>query len=358
MRPYIDLPIKVIKSRMAYTQYPSFVTYLVTWRCSYKCIMCDVWKKDQNREEELSLEDIDTIFTQLRRLDAVRLSGGEPFLRSDLPEIIEVVERRVSPRIVHITTNGWDAERIVSAVESFPVLDKIHIKISIDAVGKEHDRIRGVEGAFDRAINTLKELALLRKKKRFFLGVNQTIVDEESIRSYEKLHELTKRFDVPLMAFVAYKNSALYDANKEVVVDPGAGFPTFAPFEGTSLSTMLDVLARDARGINNFFERTVKRYYIKGLKNRLVKGVSLPNPPCTALNTHLRVLPNGDVPVCLYNSRVVGNLKETPFHELWFGNGEKIVEGRHWVSKCKGCWAECEVIPNAVYQGDIWRGLL
>jgi radical SAM protein with 4Fe4S-binding SPASM domain len=100
----------------------------------------------------------------------------------------------------------------------------------------------------------------------------------------------------------------------------------------------------------------VDQYHLQGLYNRLVEGVDYPNPRCMALNNHLRILPNGDVPTCLFNGTVVGNLRDQKFDEVWFG--EEADRLRKWVGACPGCWQSCETAVSAIYTGDIWRGLV
>ena len=96
------------------------------------------------------------------------------------------------------------------------------------------------------------------------------------------------------------------------------------------------------------FERFVQQGYKRKKK---------PKPPCLALKSHLRILPNGDVPVCLYNSTIVGNLNEKSLKEVWFGINDDMEASRRWVKNCKGCWAGCETIVSAIYSGDIVKGL-
>jgi len=57
----------------------------------------------------------------------------------------------------------------------------------------------------------------------------------------------------------------------------------------------------------------------------------------------------------MYNSTVVGNLRKDKFNDIWFS--KKMNNHRAWVSHCKGCWAGCESNVNAIYTGDIWRGI-
>ena len=60
---------------------PRFLTYTVTFGCNARCIMCDSWKMPS--PDDLSFAEIERIFQQLPRMDAVRLTGGEPFVRRD-----------------------------------------------------------------------------------------------------------------------------------------------------------------------------------------------------------------------------------------------------------------------------------
>ena len=70
----------------------------------------------------------------------------------------------------------------------------------------------------------------------------------------------------------------------------------------------------------------------------------------------MRLYPNGDVPTCQFNSKKVGNLRRQSFEEIWYG--EAIKPQREWVSKCSGCWAECEAAPTAIYTGDLVKETL
>jgi hypothetical protein len=61
------------------------------------------------------------------------------------------------------------------------------------------------------------------------------------------------------------------------------------------------------------------------------------------------------VPVCQFNGERVGNLRDQLFADVW--RGAAAVESRRWVDACTGCWAECEVLPSAIYTGDLLRAL-
>ena len=91
------------------------------------------------------------------------------------------------------------------------------------------------------------------------------------------------------------------------------------------------------------------------MRNRLLGNEAVPNPTCCAVRAHLRIFPNGNVPVCQFNSHALGNVRSQPFDAVWFGSRAKTA--RAWVRDCPGCWAECEVLPSAFYSGDIFKRL-
>ena len=96
---------------------PKEICVIVTYRCNAKCNMCDVWHHPTKPQDEISLEDIEKLPSGLR---FINITGGEPFVRQDLDEIIEVL-RNKTERIV-ISTNGYFTDRIVKLCEKYPDL--------------------------------------------------------------------------------------------------------------------------------------------------------------------------------------------------------------------------------------------
>ena len=133
---------------------------IVTYRCNARCNMCDVWQHPSKRGEEIGLDVIkkmpDTYF--------INITGGEPFVREDLPEIIKVV-RKKTQRIV-ISTNGYFTDRIISLCKKYPDLG---IRISIEGLPKTNDEIRNIKDGFDRGLRTLLELRSMGLKDIGFL---------------------------------------------------------------------------------------------------------------------------------------------------------------------------------------------
>jgi Fe-coproporphyrin III synthase len=343
-----------IKNKLGIIQYPSFVTFLVTWRCNGRCVFCDIWKRKPSMAEELSVEEIRKIFKQLKKFDVLRISGGEPFLRNDLADIINGIEEVNPPSMIHITTNGILTDRIVNTIKAIKPLEKVHIKISIDNIGEKHDKIRGVPNAYNNAFKTVKELVKLRSKIKFHIGVNQVIAEENQIDSYPELENIFKEYNVPVYPVIAHSENSLY--SDKGIADSSTYLKTFTPFSKKELKRFFEMVFKKNKENNNLTERIVDKYRLKGLYNRLVYKKNKPHPKCVALNSHLRILPNGDIPVCIYNGTIMGNLKKDRFKDIWFN--KKMLPHRKWVKNCSGCWQGCECKVNGIYTGDIWKGLI
>ncbi|MFH0862972.1 MAG: radical SAM protein [Candidatus Altiarchaeota archaeon] len=335
----------IAASRLGLRRRPSFCTFIVSWRCNARCVMCDIWRKKSS--SEMDLGQISSVFSKLGRLDALRLTGGEPFLRPDIGQIIDAADSIIRPGMVHITSNGLLTSKIVDTVKSLKRTDNLHVKISLDYPDQRHDRLRGIEGAFDRAHSTLKELSRLREKLGFYLGIDQTIVNPDQLT--DGMRTLCDGLGVGLHQVLAYDFCPLYGADGGNITE---AYNRYGKKEAAAIIGKM----RSAHRIPDFKERMVKRYYLSGLENRILKGVSKPNPECAALGAHIRILPDGDVPVCLYHPAIVGNLLRQGLDEIWFG--KEIQTQRKVVRECPGCWAGCEVIPSAIYCGDIFRAII
>ncbi|MCP5523460.1 MAG: radical SAM protein [Verrucomicrobiales bacterium] len=351
----LSLPLTVLRNRQGGVPRPRFLTYIVTFTCNARCVMCDSWKKPS--PDDLSLEEIERIFRQLPPLDFVRLSGGEPFVRSDLPEIAGLAERHLRPLCLHITSNGFLTDRIVRFCENRPKQTPLRLLISIDGMAPQHNAIRGRDTAWDSAVATLRALSGRRRELNLILSVNQTITDAASMADYARLRDFLQPLGIRNNVVMAYRESATYSVDASVDTTPRhpGAFQPYGVFSPGEIEAFLGQVEADL-GTAAWADRAAKRYYLRGIRNRLLEGRSHPNPPCVALHSHLRLMPNGDVPVCQFNSRSVGNLRRQSFAEVW--KGIHAASQRRWVRACPGCWAECEILPSALYTGDILREAL
>lgn len=331
---------------------PRLLTYTVTFGCNARCIMCDSWKMPA--KGDLTFDELQEIVPQLPRMDAVRLTGGEPFVRRDLPQIAALIQKQLKPLVLHVTTNGFLTDRIVEFCESRERSSYLQMLVSVDGMEEKHNHVRGSSIAWKSVMETLETLAPRQQELKLRLGVNQTIVDAEGVDHYRKLRQVLRPLKVFNNVVMAYDTSATYNLEQDVDVAPRqiGEFHTFGQFSRQDLLDLLREVEADLHELP-YWERVAKRYYLRGIGNRLLRDHGLPNPACVALNSHLRIFPNGDVPTCQFNSKVVGNLRQQSFQEIWFGN--LATQQRSWVRACPGCWAECEVLPSALYTLDLLK---
>jgi len=346
---YLNIAKHITCNRLGLSHYPSYCTFIYTWKCNLRCGMCDIWKRPTDNNE-LNVDQITEMFYKLRFLKFIRITGGEPFLRNDIIEVIESIVNTVNPAILHLTTNGYFTDRTLDLLDR--VAGKyLHLKVSIDGPEVIHDTIRGVKGSYKKAIETLEKSARLQKIKKFHLGVNYTIQRENcDIKYLNELSSFCKGLGVDFHSYFAYEPPPLYAAQQSVGLETA-----YRSFENkkNNLVELLNLLPKytfsSARA-----DSYKERYYIKGFKNRIINGINRPNPRCVELGSHIRLLPNGDITVCLYKPDVVGNVLHSDFDHLWFHNN-LIKESRKEVRSCHGCWAGCEIGPNAIFTGDIVR---
>jgi MoaA/NifB/PqqE/SkfB family radical SAM enzyme len=320
--------------------------------------MCDSWRMKPGRE--LTPDQVRVVFGKLGRLDVVRLSGGEPFLREDFAEVAAAVWEQSRPGVLHITSNGSFPERLTAFAEGFARPDRLRFMISFDGLETEHDASRGKDVTFATACDSVDRLAALREQLGVAVSVNHTVISPQSLEDHAGLVERFAPRGVDVHMVLAYSDSAMYGAKRfgkratDLITD--TGYPLHPKLAGADVIGFVRRQLRQLREIHDPLLRVGKRYYLRGLLARLRQQPNpQPKPKCVALRSHVRLLPDGAVPVCQFNTEKVGNLLTQTWDEVW--HGAATAAAREWVDGCVGCWAECEVMPSALYTGDLVRGL-
>ena len=133
---------------------PADAIIAVTYRCNAHCAMCNIWKgrgQDALRPEHMNKLP--------RGLKTINISGGEPFLRADLPEFVRCARDRCPGAQITISTNGYLPDRIVQTMDRIVAIDpSVRLAVSLDGIGEVHDRIRGDKGAFASVRELLDKL--------------------------------------------------------------------------------------------------------------------------------------------------------------------------------------------------------
>jgi MoaA/NifB/PqqE/SkfB family radical SAM enzyme len=135
--------------------------FFVTGQCNARCHHCFYWEHLGATHAGLSLDKIERVAATMPQFRTLLLSGGEPTLRKDLPDLVRLFFRYNKIRTVSIPTNGLLPERTASLAEQVATIDQklqVNINLSIDGFGESHDSIRGVPGNFASSLATIRQL--------------------------------------------------------------------------------------------------------------------------------------------------------------------------------------------------------
>jgi len=283
---------------------------ILTYRCNAKCNMCEVWKHPTKPSKEIGLDVIE----KLPEMFFANITGGEPFIRQDLPEIVETL-RKKAKRIV-ISTNGYFTDRIVALCKQYPDVD---IRISIEGLQKTNDEIRKIPDGFDRGLRTLLELRAMRIKD---IGFGMTVQDIN-------YHDLLPLYQLAKGLGYEFATATLHNSHYFHKLDNKIEDKERVCGEFRKLIKLLLQSKRPKDWFRAYFNYGLINY-IKGNKRLL---------PCEMGKDGFFLDPYGDVLACngMDKKESMGNLREQSWDEIW--DSERAEEIRQMVKNCeKNCW--------------------
>ena len=293
-------------------------TVIVTYRCNARCNMCNRYKKPSQPEEEISLETI----KKLPPMYFTNITGGEPFIRTDLKEIVREL-RKKSDRIV-ISTNGFFTDRIVELCREFP---DIGIRISIEGLEETNNQIRGLEDGFNRGYSTLKKLVEMGMKDVGFGMTVQDLNAKDLVALYDLSNEMNMEF-----ATASLHNSFYFVEAKNIIHD--------RPMVAKEFERLINELLK-SKSPKKWF----RAYFNHGLINYIYGQKRL--LPCDMAFDTFFIDPYGDVRPCngTKDKEVMGNLNECEsWDELWQSPRAQAVRSK--VRCCdRNCWMIGSVSP-------------
>jgi len=285
-----------------------FASIIVTYRCNARCHMCNTWQYPSKKDEELNVE----IYKKLPQIGSINITGGEPFLREDIYEIVTILKKKTS-RIV-ISSNGFFTEKIITLFQKHK---DIGIRISIEGLPKTNDELRGIKDGFDKGLRTLIQLDRMGIKD---IGFGITVSDKNA-RDMIELYHLAKMMKLEF-ATAAIHNSFYFHKMDNKFENPEVAIEEFRKLVAELLKS-------------NRPKDWFRGYFNYGLIN-YIKG----NPrllPCNMGHDAFFLDPYGHVLACNVMEEIMGNITEQSFDEIW--QGPKAEEIRLKVKNCpKNCW--------------------
>lgn len=300
---------------------PVFLDYAVTWRCNARCVMCDTWQNTSGPEEELSPKQWQDILRRdrdfLSRVGKLGLTGGEPFLRGDLVELLRVLHRGLPRARISVVSNGLMTERILRALEEIRgFCPDLVFSVSLDGLDQVHDKVRGIPGAFAKSLATIKGALELG----FTVTSGMTI----SSLNYDQIGPVSRMLSGLGVDFSCN------------LMETGANFHT----GGEARAQGLD--PEQARQVHGELKQFGHHYYMDQIRQSLEGRPR--TLPCYSGLTSYFLHPNGDLAICNLLGKPLGNLRQEPFAAI--AGSPRTWQRRESLKGCT-CWSQCEVKNSA-----------
>jgi MoaA/NifB/PqqE/SkfB family radical SAM enzyme len=311
---------------------PTVLHVNVNLRCNTKCAMCNIWQIKS--PHELSTEQLATIFSDpvYARVEYIILAGGEPTLRHDLAEIVELMHKYM-PRLKKLmiasnVINRASVQRQYPHIAHYCADHKIRLTlgVSLDGIGETHDKIRGVKGAFEKAMESVAFMKQLQKEVPFNVSLDPTIFSM-NVHEMQKLQDLADRLKLPIsFQFAAVADDYYHNANIEQVLKTAdEGRATLIGFLQRRIaeSSLFDALAY---------------YYAEVVEH--TQGASLRGLPCPFADQGLLLNPDGSLQYC-HNSQPIGSALEKSSGELYYALENLAYRSQVRRDSCPTCRMSC-----------------
>jgi len=287
-----------------------YLTVISTFRCNSKCQMCYIWKNPTDPREEISLETLSKLPTGF---DNLNVSGGEPTLRKDLGEIIDLLYPKA--RVTEISSNGLHPERLVPIIKKHP---NIKVRFSLEGDQATNDAIRGEKGGYATKVAGLR---MLKEAGGTDLGFAMVIQDE-NVDQLANVYEFARNQGYEL-ATSALHNAWQFYKNDDYFYERGR--------VARKVEGLIEAMLRSSKPKNWF-----RAYLNLGLIEKILGHDRL--IPCTAGKDFAFIDPWSDVWACNVRSDLpMGNLARQSWNEII--DSEVSRRTRQKVAACdQNCW--------------------
>lgn len=297
---------------------------ITTYRCNARCIMCESWRNPSRVEDEFKPSILEKVPGNMKRLN---ITGGESLLRKDLMDIVRILDTKT--RRLEISTNGYFTDRILAIAEKFP---RITIRVSIEGLSSRNDSLRGINGGFDHALTTIKELNKMGLSDIGFAMVISHNNIDDLLNVYRLSSELGVEFSQSTMhnSFYFFK----HDNKIEDLDRVEQGMTVF----------IRELLSSRRSAVRLRVKDWFRAYINAGLLKRM-KGESRAIP-CYAGMESFFLDPRGLVLACNGSDKpwIMGDLKNSSFEDIW--NSPEAEQIRAKVRECqRNCWMTGSSVP-------------
>lgn len=308
---------------------PINLTLNVSYRCNSKCLTCNVWRR---KVKDLTLDEWEIVFKNIGFNPFwLILSGGEPFLRKDLVEIVKLSIKYLKPNVINIPTNGLLWQIIPDTVEKILKIAKnsvVIINFSIDGIRGEHDKIRGVKSNFHKLIKSYERLKLLKDKyPNLTIGLH-TVISKYNVNKFDELSSFALSLNPDQYITEIAENRSELD-NHDLIITP--------PYDEyyKVINLLINKLKKEKfKGISKITEAIRIEYY------NLVKRILLEKRqiiPCYSGWAAAQISADGEVWPCCVRADSMGDLRSNNYDFKMIWNSDRARKIRQSI-KDKECW--------------------
>jgi Fe-coproporphyrin III synthase len=291
------------------------LTVISTFRCNSKCQMCYIWKNPTDPKEEVTLE---TLSKLPDGFDNLNVSGGEPTLRKDLAEIVDLLYPKA--RVMEISSNGLHWRRLLPIVRKFP---NIKVRFSVEGNEVTSNSIRGEEDGYAKKVAGLRAL---REAGGTDLGFAMVIQDENASQVVQ-IYELANSMGFELSTSTLH-NAWQFYKNDNYFYDRIA--------VAKQVESLITSMLRSNRPKDWF-----RGYLNLGLIEKILGHPRLIR--CTAGTDFAFIDPWSDVWACNVRSDVLmGNLASQSWEEILASH-----QARTSIGKVQACQQNCWMVTTA-----------
>jgi len=261
-----------------------------------------------------SVEEYDKALSTVGRVPYwFTLSGGEPFIRKDIVEIVKVVYDRCRPKIINIPHNGTFPETTAGRVEQMAKAcpeSEIIINVSLDELGHKHDEIRRTENNFEMATRTFDSLKAL-DVPNLTVGIH-TVISKFNVDNFPAVYRgLTAMGPDSYITEIAEERDELQTLGTGIT-------PTLDQYTKAIDFLLSQVRNKRFEGVARITQAFRLEYY-KLAKEAV--GLRQQTTDCYAGFASCQISPDGDVWPCCIRGESAGNLRENgyDFPAIWRG---------------------------------------
>jgi len=327
----------------------------ITNFCNLRCTHC--YQDDFSRNEDLDTETVQkilhTLSSTLKNSSiSINLTGGEPFLRKDLFDILEIFERTKNIKEYNIITNAIPLNKNkIMALEKFKKLKQLKISLE-DSVQERNDAIRG-KGAFRKCMDNFQLLTSISSKEKILMFtlasynykhlVNWT--EQEGEHEYEGMLNFAQNSGADAVILERFVPLGI---GKALCADYLKCSEWLEVVENILQFTHLDVTPEDLL--------PYKAFHIEFKNVREVKGAL-----CNVGDESMALMPNGDIYPCRRLPLKMGNILQDDFNGIVLKLGSLREDYEHHlkgicsacsVHDCIGCRALTYALTGDIHEGD------